>query len=180
MKASDDDRKWKVLKSEYLFKRPWLTARRDEVELPNGARNPEYYVLEYPNWVNVLAITRDGKFLMVRQYRHGLGKTCYELCAGVCEATDASPLDAARRELLEETGYFYGASAEIREENFPTRVYGDLTLAEGVYDALIIELGTGTGDNWWCVLYPPLCFTSSSQDVEYRSIILDIISDFFD
>ena len=59
-------------------------------------------------------------------------------------------------------------------------MYGDLTLAEGVYDALIIELGTGTGDNWWCVLYPPLCFTSSSQDVEYRSIILDIISDFFD
>ena len=41
MKASDDDRKWKVLKSEYLFKRPWLTARRDEVELPYGARSPE-------------------------------------------------------------------------------------------------------------------------------------------
>ena len=57
--SDDDDRKWKVLKSEYLFKRPWLTARRDEVELPNGVRNPEYYVLEYPDWVNVLAITRD-------------------------------------------------------------------------------------------------------------------------
>lgn len=79
---------------------------------------------------------------------------------------------------LRERGYTYGARAQIRNEKFPTRVYGDLTLDEGVYDALIIELGTGTGDNWWCVIYPPLCFTSASADVEYRSIIADIINKF--
>lgn len=79
---------------------------------------------------------------------------------------------------LRERGYTYGARAQIRSEKFPTRVYGDLTLDEGVYDALIIELGTGTGDNWWCVIYPPLCFTSASADVEYRSIIADIINKF--
>lgn len=87
---------------------------------------------------------------------------------GVCEKT------------LRENGYTYGASAEIRRENFPTRVYGDLTLESGEYDALIIELGSGSGDNWWCVLYPPLCFTSATQDVTYRSLIYDIISKFFD
>ncbi len=53
-----------------------------------------------------------------------------------------------------------------------------MTLDEGVYDALIIELGSGTGDNWWCVIYPPLCFTSATTDVEYRSIIYDIINKF--
>lgn len=79
---------------------------------------------------------------------------------------------------LRERGYTYGARAQIRDEKFPTRVYGDLTLDEGVYDALIIELGTGTGDNWWCVIYPPLCFTSASADVEYCSIIADIINKF--
>ncbi len=79
---------------------------------------------------------------------------------------------------LRERGYTYGARANIREEKFPTRVYGDLTLDEGVYDALIVELGTGTGDNWWCVIYPPLCFTSASADVEYRSVIADIINKF--
>lgn len=79
---------------------------------------------------------------------------------------------------LRERGYTYGARAQIRDEKFPTRVYGDLTLEEGVYDALIIELGSGTGDNWWCVIYPPLCFTSASADVEYRSIIADIINKF--
>lgn len=79
---------------------------------------------------------------------------------------------------LEERGYHYGARASVRREKFPTRVYGELTLEEGVYDALIIELGEGVGDNWWCVIYPPLCFTSASADVQYRSIIYDIINKF--
>lgn len=79
---------------------------------------------------------------------------------------------------LRARGYTYGARAQIRREKFPTRVYGELTLEEGVYDALIIELGEGVGDNWWCVIYPPLCFTSASADVEYRSIIYDIINKF--
>ena len=43
-----DNRQWKVLESEYLIQRPWLTARRDKVKLPNGVVNDEYYVLEYP------------------------------------------------------------------------------------------------------------------------------------
>ena len=103
----NDDRKWEILQSEYLIKRPWLTARRDRVRLPNGAINDEYYVLEYPDWVNVIAITKEGDFLMERQYRHGLQWTGYELCAGVCEAGE-DPLESARRELYEETGYAGG------------------------------------------------------------------------
>lgn len=104
LKENNQDRKWKTLKSEYLIKRPWLTARKDHVQLPTGAENEEYYVLEYPDWINVLAITSDGKFLMERQYRHGLGLTCYEICAGVCEKGE-SDLEAAKRELYEETGF---------------------------------------------------------------------------
>lgn len=80
---------------------------------------------------------------------------------------------------LAERGKNYLSRAQIREESFPTRVYGELTLEQGVYDALIIELGTGAGDNWWCVIYPPLCFTSASADVQYRSAIADIINKFF-
>lgn len=103
-----DDRKWDILKSEYLIRRPWLTARKDMVRLPNGVINDEYYVLEYPDWVNVIALTADGHFLMERQYRHGLQWTGYELCAGVCEP-DEDPLEAAKRELYEETGYAGGS-----------------------------------------------------------------------
>ncbi len=100
----DKPRKWKVLDTEYIIRRPWLTARRDQVLLPSGIVNPEYYVLEYPTWVNVVARTTDGMFVMVEQYRHGLGETMTELCAGVVEAGEA-PEAAARRELAEETGF---------------------------------------------------------------------------
>ena len=100
----NDERKWEIISSEYLIRRPWLTARRDHVRLPTGVENPEFYILEYPDWVNVIAITRKGEFVMIRQYRHGLGETRYELCAGVSEEGE-DPIDSARRELLEETGY---------------------------------------------------------------------------
>lgn len=104
MNDNTDECKWEILSSEYLIKRPWLTARRDHVKLPTGAEIPEYYILEYPNWINVIAITKERQFVMVRQYRHGIGETRYELCAGVCEE-DEEPIDSARRELYEETGY---------------------------------------------------------------------------
>lgn len=81
--------------------------------------------------------------------------------------------------VLKQNGFNYTSRASVRAENFPTRVYGDLTLESGIYDALIIELGTGTGDNWWCVIYPPLCFTSGTADVEYRSAIYEIIKKWF-
>lgn len=100
----EDDKKWEVLDTEYLIKRPWLTARRDRVRLPNGVVNDEYYVLEYPDWVNVIALAEDGRFIMERQYRHGLQWTGYEICAGVCEAGETS-LESAQRELYEETGF---------------------------------------------------------------------------
>ena len=97
--------KWRTIKSDYIIRRPWLTARRDTVELPDGTVNDEYYVLEYPDWINVIAITRDGRFVFIDQYRHGLGETSYEIPAGVSEPSDGSMLAAAQRELAEETGY---------------------------------------------------------------------------
>ncbi len=78
---------------------------------------------------------------------------------------------------LKAYGFNYTAKASVKKEEFPTRVYGSLELKSGIYDALIVELGEGTGDNWWCVVYPPLCFTGGGS-VVYTSKILEIISDF--
>ncbi len=96
---------WKLLRSEYLFREPWLTVRRDTCETPSGVLVPEYYVLEYPDWVNAMAVTEDGKVLLVRQYRQAVGKVLLEIPGGVMDPEDESPEIAMRRELLEETGY---------------------------------------------------------------------------
>ena len=79
--------------------------------------------------------------------------------------------------VLQRNGYFYGATASVEREEFPTRVYDGYTLPAGEYDALIICLGSGAGDNWWCVAYPPLCFAATpNTDIVYKSKIAEIIS----
>ncbi len=98
-------RPWEVLRSEYLARKPWFTVRHEAIRSPEGREVPDYYVFEYPEWVNVIALTRDGRFVIIDQYRHGLGRTDYELVAGCVEPTDTSVMAAAQRELREETGY---------------------------------------------------------------------------
>ena len=99
-----EDKDWRLLYTEYLVKNKWLTVRKDHVKLPSGTEMDDYYILEYPDWVTVIAITNEGKYVMERQYRHGIKKTCYELCGGTVEK-DEDVLDTAKRELKEETGY---------------------------------------------------------------------------
>lgn len=99
--------KWEVLSSRLLFDDKWLTIRKDHIRMPSGVEMDDYYVLEYPDWINVLAITKDGKFVIERQYRHGTQSIDYELCAGTIEKGETA-LEAAQRELLEETGYAGG------------------------------------------------------------------------
>ncbi len=126
----------KLLAREYLFRHPpWLTIRHDRLELPNGNILPDYYVLEYPGWVNIIPITEDGRFVMVTQYRHGIGRVLTELPAGVLEKKDATPLDGAKRELLEETGYGGGEWQEISQLSSNAATTDNLThcfLARGV------------------------------------------------
>lgn len=95
---------WKVVETERLFSAPWLTVRKDVCELPDGRQHSEYYIIEYPDWATAFALTEDGKVIMVRQYRHGLGVISTELPGGVIDKGE-SPRQAIARELKEETGY---------------------------------------------------------------------------
>lgn len=101
------DLKWELLSSYYIHKGPWATLRIDKCRMPNGHIVPNYYVLEYPDWANAVALTEDNKIVMVRQYRHAAGVVSLEIPGGVIEAGE-NPEDAMRRELLEETGYQFG------------------------------------------------------------------------
>ena len=98
---------WRIRKSGYMIQEQWLTVRKDAVSTDKGVEIEDFYVLEYPTWVNIVAITNEGKYIIERQYRHGIGQEVYEICAGTCEEGE-EPLDAAKRELLEETGFCGG------------------------------------------------------------------------
>lgn len=83
------------------------------------------------------------------------------------------------QKVLIQNGFDYSVKVSIKNEQFPTRIYNGVQLESGFYDALIVELGSAKGNNWWCVVYPPLCFTGEGQGQIYKSKILDIINDFF-
>ncbi|NEU07419.1 NUDIX hydrolase [Flavihumibacter sp. R14] len=95
---------WKLLSSKYLFKDNWATLRADACQMPNGNIINPYYVLEYPDWVNVVALTQDNEVIVIKQYRHAVGAVILELPGG-CIDPGETPEQAVRRELLEETGY---------------------------------------------------------------------------
>jgi 8-oxo-dGTP pyrophosphatase MutT (NUDIX family) len=75
--------------------------------MPDGQIVDPFYVLEYPDWLNAVALTAEGEVILTRQYRHGVGSVILELPSGTVEDEDASPEAAMRRELLEETGYVF-------------------------------------------------------------------------
>lgn len=90
-------------------------------------------------------------------------------------------LETVANKVLKENGFPYTCKARIACEEFPTRTYDGFTLEKGFYDALILDLGSGSGNNWWCVAYPPLCFLKSSasgQDAIYKSKLVEIVKSF--
>ncbi|TDO19750.1 NUDIX hydrolase [Pedobacter duraquae] len=104
--------KWEKLGSRYLVQEKWATLRVDTCKLQNGTVKDDYYVLEYPDWVNAVAVTKENKVILVRQYRHAADIISLEVPGGVIDG-DESPETAVRRELLEETGYVFDTLEQL-------------------------------------------------------------------
>ena len=105
---------WKQLDTEYVFHNKWISVRKDYVQLPTGVEIEDFYVIERPKLVHVIAITEEGKFIFEKQYRYAINRECLEICAGIVEPNE-NPLEAAKRELLEETGFSGGDWALLGE-----------------------------------------------------------------
>lgn len=107
----------------------------------------------------------------------GEAETFEEAYKAISARLDVLKRIADRRLKLE--GANYAAEVKLTREYFPTRSYGNKVFESGYYDALIINLGSGKGNNWWCVIYPPLCYLEADGDFVYKSKIKELIEKFF-
>lgn len=114
---------WEKISTQYIIQKNWATLRVDTCRMPDGTIIPDYYVLEYPNWVNAVALTDDNQVILLRQYRHAAEEVVLELPGGCIEENE-SPEYALRRELLEETGY------EFQEIEFLSELYANPATAK--------------------------------------------------
>ena len=147
-------RAWQVLTDTVLISQRWLEVREQRVRLGNGDEIDQFHLIHGPNWAGVLCLTDDGQVALVRQYRHGLGSASLELPAGVIEPTEA-PLEAARRELREETG-FEARQLELIMEMAPeparNRTRAHFFFARGA--TRVSELALDNGEDLEVVLVP--------------------------
>ena len=91
-------------------------------------------------------------------------------------------VDKDVKKILSDENYDKGYTINFGKNYFPEKEYKGVKYEEGYYESLLITLGKGEGDNWWCVLFPPLCLIEGEEDteVEYKSIIMEILNKYFD
>jgi len=99
---------WTIDSSEYVVNDRFMKLRADACTTPQGGKVGRYYVLELADWVNCIAIDEEDNVIMLNHYRHGVQKYISEFIGGGIEASDPSPMDAAKREMEEEVGYTGG------------------------------------------------------------------------
>ncbi|GCE48097.1 NUDIX domain-containing protein [Thermosporothrix hazakensis] len=97
---------WKTLSYKQLLDSPYLRVRSERVQLPDNKIIDDYFIIENFGWVGIVPVTEDGRFLLNRQYKHGIGQVVIEFPAGMIDPGEyEQPLLTAQRELMEETGY---------------------------------------------------------------------------
>ena len=111
---------------------------------------------------NLKYIVRDKLI----EYMNNIAKDCSSKEEVISIAEDnISNFENIARKTIEENGYNYNVTVEIGNFDFPTKSYGDITLPAGSYDSLRVKIGKAEGQNWWCVMFPPLCFVDVTSGV---------------
>lgn len=93
-----------------------------------------------------------------------------------CAEENEEKINSIALDVIHEKGYDYTVNTEVVNMEFNNRVYGDITMPAGTYDALRVTIGEAKGKNWWCVMYPPLCLPAAEEVTSDK----DTADDYFD
>ena len=117
-------------------------------------------VLEYMNEISMDCSSKEEVILLAKEHKEEFKKIA--------------------EDVIKENGYDYTVNISIGNFDFPTKTYGDISLPAGEYDALRIEIGEAKGQNWWCVMFPPLCFVDVTSGVvpnESKEVMKENLND---
>ena len=117
-------------------------------------------VLEYMNEISMDCSSKEEVILLAEEHKEEFKKIA--------------------EDVIKENGYDYTVNISIGNFDFPTKTYGDISLPAGEYDALRIEIGEAKGQNWWCVMFPPLCFVDVTSGVvldESKEVMKENLND---
>ena len=109
------------------------------------------------------ALKMEVKDQIVKTMQNEFGAVQSQQEARQLAVQNKAVLEEAARQVISDYGYSYPVQVEVGEYDFPTKTYGNFVLPQGSYEAVRVVIGAGQGQNWWCVLFPPLCLVSSSD-----------------
>src|SRR5277367_2283156 len=154
-KFSMKPRKWKTVSSDVAYHTPIFDLhRRRSTHARRGER--DFFILDAPNWVNIIPLAKNGDVVMIRQWRHGISEFTLEVPGGMVDAEDPSPMYAARREMIEETGFDSDAIVALGKVHPNPAIQGNICFSFLAQDVRQVERVVALGDEETEVVMVPM------------------------
>ena len=148
-------RKWKTLRSDVAYSTPIFDLyRRRSTHARRGER--DFFILDAPNWVNIIPLAKNGDVVMIRQWRHGISEFTLEVPGGMVDPEDPSPMHAARREMVEETGFDSDAIVELGKVHPNPAIQGNICFSFLAENVRQVERVVSLGDEETEVVMVPM------------------------
>src|SRR5580692_2236531 len=148
-------RKWKTLKSDVAYSTPIFDLhRRRSTHARRGER--DFFILEAPNWVNIIPLAKNGDVVMIRQWRHGISEFTLEVPGGMVDPEDPTPMHAARREMVEETGFDSDAIVALGKVHPNPAIQGNICFSFLAENVRQVERVVSIGDEETEVVMVPM------------------------
>jgi ADP-ribose pyrophosphatase len=148
-------RKWRTIKSDVAYQTPIFDLhRRRSTHSRRGER--DFFILDAPNWVNIIPLAKGGDVVMIRQWRHGIADFTLEVPGGMVDADDPSPMHAARREMIEETGFDSDTIVELGKVHPNPAIQGNICFSFLARNVRRVERVVALGDEETEVVLVPM------------------------